>query len=142
MRKGESDLMRAANNKDRALQRAADMEQRGQDGAANNLRRRTEEKYIRQLDKISPGLTEGAKQAEKMLGDAGKNSGDNVKDGGEKAGDALKDGAKAIEDATSGGAGGGPSADPMQKALNDIHNFLKDTFFKDFKKRLPQNALS
>ena len=142
MRKGESDLMRAENNKDRALQRAADMERRGQDGAANNLRRRTEEKYIRDLDKITPGLTDGAKQAEKMLGDAGKNSGDNVKDGGEKAGDALKDGAKAIEDATSGGGGGGPSADPMQQALNDIHTFLKDTFFKDFKKRLPQNALS
>jgi ElaB/YqjD/DUF883 family membrane-anchored ribosome-binding protein len=142
MRKGESDFMRAENNKDRALQRAADMERRGQDGAANNLRRRTEEKYIRELDQISPGLKDGAKQAEKMLGDAGKNSGDNVKDGGEKAGDALKDGAKAIEDATSGGGGGGPVADPMQQALNDIHKFLKDTFFKDFKKRLPQNALS
>lgn len=143
MRKGESDLMRAENNKDRALQRAADMERRGQDGAANNLRRRTEEKYIRKLDRISPGLKDGAKQAEKMLGDGGKDSGDKVKDGGKKARDALKDGAKAIEDATSGGGGGGGAvADPVQQALNDIHKFLKDTFFKDFKKRLPQNALS
>ena len=49
---------------------------------------------------------------------------------------------RAREEKESGGGGGGGGSDPALSMLTEIKNFLSKTFFDDFKKRLPQNALS
>lgn len=46
------------------------------------------------------------------------------------------------EKESGGGGGGGGSSDPSLSMLADIKDFLKNTFFKDFQRRLPQNAMS
>lgn len=48
---------------------------------------------------------------------------------------------RARKEKESGG-GGGAGNDPVLSAINNIEKFLSTTFFKDFQKRLPQNALS
>ena len=49
---------------------------------------------------------------------------------------------RAREEKESGGGGSGAGQDPLLSAVNAIEKFLSKTFFNDFKKRLPQNALS
>ena len=141
MRKVENSLFSANNAKERAFDRAARMEERNQDGAANNIRRRAEESFTRKMEELAPKAEKGAEQARKMLEEGGTENKGSVTEGGDAAKKALEEGAKAIEDATSGGGPGAAATDPLG-ALNDILIFLKDTFFKDFQKRLPQNALS
>jgi hypothetical protein len=117
MRKMESKALNANNSKNRAMDRAARLEANGQDGAANAVRRRAEAKFTKEMEKLAPS----AKDTK----------------------DALKVGADALEDAVNqGGGGGGEGHDPVLTALLEIKKFFSDTFFKDFKERLPQNAMS
>ena len=117
MRKMESKALNSNNKKDRAMDRAARLEANGQDGAANSLRRRTEAKFAKEMKEILPA-DKGAK-------------------------DELKVGADALADAVNDkGGGGGAGHDPVLSAVNAIEKFLSKTFFDDFKKRLPQNAMS
>jgi glucose-6-phosphate isomerase len=117
MRKMESKALNSSNKKDRAMDRAARLEAYGQDGAANALRRRTDAKFAKEMQEILPA-DKGAK-------------------------DELQVGADAIDEAVNqGGGGGGGGHDPVLSAINNIEKFLSDTFFKDFKERLPQNAMS
>jgi hypothetical protein len=117
MRKMESRALNSNNKKDRAMDRAARLEANGQDGAANALRRRSEAKFTKEMEKMLPAA-KGAKEE-------------------------LQVGADAIDEAVNqGGGGAGRVADPSLSVLTDIKKFLSDTFFKDFKERLPQNAMS
>ena len=117
MRKMESKALNSGNKKDRAMDRAARLEANGQDGAANAVRRRAEAKFTKEMEKMLP-TAKGAK-------------------------DELQVGADAIDEAVNqGGGGAGGVADPSLSVLTEIKKFLSDTFFKDFKERLPQNALS
>jgi hypothetical protein len=93
------------------------------------------------MEELAPKAEKGAEQARKMLEEGGTKNKGSVTEGGDAAKKALEEGAKAIKDATSGGGSGAAATDPMS-ALNDILSFLRDTFFTDFQKRLPQNALS
>jgi hypothetical protein len=140
MRKTESRTISAENARERAMDRAAAMEKNNQDVAANNLRRRTEEKFMREMDKLGPAAEKGSEQARKMLEDGGSTNKDSVTEGGDAAKKALEEGAEAIKDATGAGAAQVAPVDPLS-VLNEIKLFLTQTFFTDFKKRLPQNAL-
>jgi hypothetical protein len=67
----------------------------------------------------------------------------------EKAGNldkSMRDQTKTPEERTreakESGGGSGAGHDPVLSAVNAIEKFLSKTFFDDFKKRLPQNALS
>jgi hypothetical protein len=140
MRKTESRTISAENARERAMDRAARMEKNNQDVAANNLRRRTEEKFMREMDKLGPAAEKGSEQARKMLEDGGSTNKDSVTEGGDAAKKALEEGAEAIKDATGAGAAQVAPVDPLS-VLNEIKLFLTQTFFTDFKKRLPQNAL-
>ena len=75
-----------------------------------------------------------------MLGAAGLATGSDIQAGGKGAQGALEAGAEAIAEATRGGDGGGPT-NPIQTVLDNIKIFLDKTF-DDFKKRVPQNALT
>ena len=141
MRKVENSLFSANNAKERAFDRAAQAENRGHDSTANGIRRRAEEKFTRKMEELAPKAEKGAEQARKMLEEGGAGNKGSVTEGGDAAKKALQDGAKAIEDATGGGGAGSAPTDPLV-VLNNIYTFFKDTFFKDFKERLPQNALS
>ena len=117
MRKMESKALNSNNKKDRAMDRAARLEANGQDGAANAVRRRSEAKFTKEMEKMLPAA-KGAKEE-------------------------LQVGADAIDEAVNqGGGGAGGVADPSLSVLTEIKKFLSDTFFKDFKERLPQNAMS
>jgi hypothetical protein len=117
MRKMESKALNSGNKKDRAMDRAARLEANGQDGAANAVRRRSEAKFTKEMEKMLPAA-KGAKEE-------------------------LQVGADAIDEAVNqGGGGAGGVADPSLSVLTEIKKFLSDTFFKDFKERLPQNAMS
>jgi hypothetical protein len=122
------------------MDRAATMEKNNQDGAANNLRRRAEEAFTRKMEKLAPAAEKGAEQARKMLEDGGSTNKDSVTEGGDAAKKALEEGAEAIKGATGAGGAQAAPADPLS-VLADIKTFLTTTFFKDFQKRLPQNAL-
>jgi hypothetical protein len=58
----------------------------------------------------------------------------------------MRDQTKTPEERTreekESGGGRGAGHDPVLSAVNAIEKFLSKTFFDDFKKRLPQNALS
>ena len=140
MRRTESRLQSAENARERAMDRAATMEKNNQDGAANNLRRRAEEAFTRKMEELAPAAEKGAEQARKMLEDGGSTNKDSVTEGGDAAKKALEEGAEAIKDATGAGAAQVAPVDPLS-VLNEIKLFLTQTFFTDFKKRLPQNAL-
>ena len=140
MRKVENSLFTANNAKERAYDRAAKMEARDQDGAANNIRRRAEESFTRKMEELGPKAEKGAEQARKMLEEGGTDNKGSVTEGGDAAKKALEDGAEAIKGATGGGGAAAAATDPVG-ALNNILIFLRSTFFPDFQRRLPQNAL-
>jgi hypothetical protein len=142
MRKLENRAHEIHGAKERAFDRAAGYEERGLDTSANNIRRRAEEKFSKEIAKLGPEAEKGATNARKQLESAGSASGGSVMDGGNSAGSALQEGANAIKEATSGGGGGGGGGgDPIQTVLDGIKTFLDKTF-DDFKKRVPQNVLS
>lgn len=130
----------------RGEQRAAELEAAGQFRSAAAIRAREEERRQKdaqqfedrqaararqkEIEAMSPlerskAQAEDrklAREQEKMAKDAAKSE---------------KERERASEDAVGGGAGGQKS-DPAEQILT----FLRDTFFKDFQSRLPQNALS
>jgi ElaB/YqjD/DUF883 family membrane-anchored ribosome-binding protein len=126
---------------DRAEKRAQDLEARGLDKAANDLRMRAQEDFTKKMEQIAPELEKGVETAKKILEESGKKTGDTLKDGAKEAGKTLteagKDVAKALKDVISP-----EGKDKDQNFAEEIYKFFKDTFFNDFKKRLPQNALS
>jgi hypothetical protein len=141
MRKLENRASEIHGTKQRALDRAARYEERGHDTSANNIRRRAEERFTKEMEKLAPEAEKGATNARKQLEAAGSTSGGSVLNGGNSAGSALQEGANAIKEATSGGGGGGGGGgDPIQTVLDGIKTFLDKTF-DDFKKRVPQNVL-
>jgi hypothetical protein len=73
-------------------------------------------------------LEGGSETAKNNLDTSGSTAGQSLRAGGQDAANALK---QAID-----------PPDDQSSALQEILDFLKDTFFKDFQKRLPQNALS
>jgi hypothetical protein len=141
MQKAEMQQRLAQEKMDRAEKRAQDLEARGQDKAANDLRMRAQEDFTKKMEEIAPGLEKGVETAKKMLEESGKETGDKLKDGAKEAGKTLteagKDVAKALKDIISP-----EDKDKGQNFAEEIYKFFKDTFFNDFKKRLPQNALS
>ena len=140
MRRIENVAQTAHNKYERGLDRAAKAAERGQDTTANNIRRRAEERFTKDMEELGPHAKEGALEAEKMLGAAGLATGSDIQAGGKGAQGALEAGAEAIAEATRGGDGGGPT-NPIQTVLDNIKIFLDKTF-DDFKKRVPQNALT
>lgn len=145
--KGSSD-MRAAENKqriaenkhERAYDRAAKMEERKQDTAANNLRRRADKDFSDAMKEIAPELKKAAEEADKALKEGGEAVKDNLQESGDGAGQSLIAGGQSVANALASAFE--PVGDDQDSVLLDIYQFLKDTFFNDFKKRLPQNALS
>jgi hypothetical protein len=141
MRKLENRAHEIHGAKERAFDRAARYEERGLDTSANNIRRRAEERFTKEMEKLAPEAEKGATNARKQLESAGNVSGGSVMDGGNSAGNALQEGANAIKEATDGGGGGGGGGvDPIKTVLDGIKTFLEKTF-DDFKERVPQNAL-
>ena len=140
--------MRAAENKqriaedkhERAYDRAAKMEERKQDTAANNLRRRADEDFTKAMEKIAPDLKKAAEEADKALKEGSEAVKDNLQESGDGAGQSLIAGGQSVANALASAFD--PVGDDQDSVLLDIYQFLKDTFFNDFKKRLPQNALS
>jgi hypothetical protein len=141
MQKAEMQKRIAEAKMDRAEQRAQDNESRGQDKAAHDIRKRAEEAYTKKMQQLAPELEKGVEMAKKMLEESGETTGDKLKDGAEEAGkvltDAGKEVAKALKDVISP-----EDKDEGKNFAEEIYKFFKDTFFNDFKKRLPQNALS
>ena len=141
MQKAELQQRLAQEKLDRAEKRAQDLEARGADKAANDLRMRAQEDFTKKMEEIAPGLEKGVETAKKMLEESGKETGEKLKDGAKEAGKTLteagKDVAKALKDVISP-----EGKDKEQNFAEEIYKFFKDTFFNDFKKRLPQNALS
>ena len=141
MQKAELQQRLAEEKMDRAEKRAQDLEARGQDKAATELRMRAQEAFTKKMEEIAPTLEKGVETAKKMLEESGKKTGDTLKDGAKEAGKVLteagKDVAKALKDVISP-----EDKDQGKNFAEEIYKFFKDTFFNDFKKRLPQNALS
>ena len=141
MQKGEMQERLAQEKLDRAEKRAQDLEARGLDKAANDLSMRAQEDFTKKMEQIAPELEKGVETAKKILEESGKKTGDTLKDGAKEAGKTLteagKDVAKALKDVISP-----EGKDKEQNFAEEIYKFFKDTFFNDFKKRLPQNALS
>ena len=141
MQKAELQQRLAEEKMARAEKRAQDLEARGQDKAATELRMRAQEAFTKKMEEIAPTLEKGVETAKKMLEESGKKTGDTLKDGAKEAGkvltDAGKEVAKALKDVISP-----EDKDQGKNFAEEIFNFFKNEFFKDFQKRLPQNALS
>jgi hypothetical protein len=141
MQKAELQQRLAQEKLDRAEKRAQDLEARGLDKAANDLRMRAQEAFTKKMEELAPQLEKGVETAKKMLEESGKETGEKLKDGAKEAGKTLteagKDVAKALKDVIS------PEGKDKEKNFAEqIFNFFKNEFFMDFKTRLPQNALS
>lgn len=141
MQKAELQQRLAEEKMDRAEKRAQDLEARGLEKSANDVRMRAQEAFTKKMEEIAPTLEKGVETAKKMLEESGKKTGDTLKDGAKEAGkvltDAGKDVAKALKDVISP-----EGKDQGKNFAEEIFNFFKNEFFKDFQKRLPQNALS
>jgi hypothetical protein len=141
MQKAELQQRLAQEKMDRAEKRAQDLEARGLDKSANDVRMRAQEAFTKKMEEIAPGLEKGVETAKKMLEESGKETGEKLKDGAKEAGKTLteagKDVAKALKDVISP-----EGKDKEQNFAEQIFNFFKNEFFMDFKTRLPQNALS
>jgi hypothetical protein len=148
MRQLETKSMLAENRRDRAYKRAADMEQAGQQKAAHNARMRADEKYIRDMEKLSPALEKASEAARKNLEEGGESiaaSGGTVGDGGDAAGSSMEQGGEAA------GAALEAAADPFKRladmigqdklALETTLQKCRD-FLKSIDEKLPQNSLS
>jgi hypothetical protein len=126
---------------DRANAKADRLDAADQEGAAHKVRMRAQEAFTKAMEKLAPDLEKGVETAKKMLEESGKKTGDTLKDGATEAGKTLKeagkDVAKSLKDIISP-----EDKDKGQNFAEEIYKFFKDTFFNDFKKRLPQNALS
>jgi hypothetical protein len=140
MRSAEEKQRIAENKQERAYDRAAKMEERKQDGAANSLRRRADADFAEAMKEIAPSLEKAAEDAAKALEEGSDKVKDNLQESGSNAGSSLVAGGQSVADALSSAFD--PVGDDQDSVMQDILNFLKDTFFNDFKKRLPQNALS
>jgi len=140
MRKAEDQVRRAENERDRAYERADKKEQAGQEKSAHNERMRADAKFVREMEKVAPTLEKGVETARKMLEESGTNTAKALEEGGKNVATALTEGAAKLKDAFSGG-GDGHENDESRGMLEKIHTFLTTTF-DDFKKRVPQNALS
>jgi hypothetical protein len=142
MRSAEEKVHNAARAKQNAADRADRMEAAGQTRAAHELRMRAEAEFAKKMEALGPEVQKAAEAAARALDEAGKNidtSGDSLGDGGSAAENAMTSGGEAAASALK------EAIVPSEKAeetLTEIYKFLKDTFFKDFQKRLPQNALS
>jgi hypothetical protein len=141
MQKAELQKRLAEDKLDRAEKRAQEREAAGQQKSADDIRRRAEEAFTKKMEEIAPGLEKGVETAKKMLEESGKTSGEELKKGADEGGKAMKkageDVAKALKDIISP-----EDKDKGQNFAEEIYKFFKETFFNDFKKRLPQNALS
>lgn len=126
---------------DRANAKADRLDAADQEGAAHKVRMRAQEAFTKAMEKLAPDLEKGVETAKKMLEESGKETGEKLKDGAKEAGKKLteagKDVAKALKDIISP-----EDKDKGKNFAEEIYKFFKDTFFNDFKKRLPQNALS
>lgn len=115
------------------------MEERKQDTAANNLRRRADESFAKTMEKLSPTLEKGAENAKKALEEGSNKAKENLDNSGDSAGASLRaggtDAASALKEAIN-------PTDDNDTVLREIYNFFRNTFFTDFKKRLPQHAMS
>jgi hypothetical protein len=148
MRRAEVKAMNAENARDRAYERAARMEQQGQQRAAHNERMRADERYIRAMEKLRPDLERGSEAARKNLEEGSKSigqSGDTVGAGGKDAGDAMERGGEAAGSALEA------AAEPFKELADMIGQdklALEATLEKcrglleNIDKNLPQNALS
>jgi len=141
MQKGELQQRLAEEKLDRSEARAQRMEAANQQGAADKERLRGQAEFTKKIAEIAPGLEKGVETAKKMLEESGKETGEKLKDGAKEAGKTLteagKDVAKALKDVISP-----EDKDKGKNFAEEIFNFFKNEFFKDFQKRLPQNALS
>jgi glutamyl-tRNA reductase len=130
----------AEDEREEAYKRASRMEENKQDTAANNLRRRADETFTKSMEKLSPALEKGAEEARKALEEGSEKAKENLDTSGSTAGQSLRaggqDAANALKQAID------PPGDDRESVLQDIYDFFRNTFFKDFQKRLPQNALS
>ncbi len=141
MQKAEMQQRLAEEKMDRAEKRAQDLEARGQEKTANDVRMRAQEAFTKKMEEIAPQLEKGVETAKKMLEESGKKSGDELKKGADEGSKVMKKAgqevAKALKDVIS------PEGKNKEKNFAEqIYNFFKNEFFNDFKKRLPQNALS
>jgi hypothetical protein len=139
MRSAENKMRIAENKREEAYNRASRMEERKQDTAANNLRRRADESFAKTMEKLSPTLEKGAENAKKALEEGSNKAKENLDNSGDSAGASLRaggtDAASALKEAIN-------PTDDNDTVLREIYNFFRNTFFTDFKKRLPQHAMS
>jgi len=148
MRRLEGKAMHAANARDRTYERAARMEQFGQQKSAHEVRMRADARFTQEMEKLRPELEKGSEAARKNLEEGSENigkSGEAVGDGGKDAGSSMEKGGdkagKALEKA----------ADPFKKLADMIGQdklALEETlkkceeFLKSIDEKLPQNSLS
>jgi hypothetical protein len=99
MRRLENQVTIAANARDRAYERAARMEQAGQQQSAHETRMRADAAMTQRLEELSPQLQEASEYARKSLesgGDSVAEGGQELGAGGLHAGTALQEGGDAV----------------------------------------------
>jgi hypothetical protein len=95
-------------------------------------RRDAENEYKKDMKEISDTGGRNFGDGAEAIKEGGDESGLAMQEGGTAAGEAMETAAAAFKDVV----------DDSKDISKDIYNWLKDTFFAEFKERLPQNALS
>ena len=142
MRSAEGKVHNAERAKQNAADRADRMEAAGQTRAAHELRMRAEAEFAKKMEVLGPDVQRAAEAAARALREAGLSldiNSESLDEGGTSAENAMTSGGEAAANALKEAI---VPSEKAEAALENIYKFLKDTFFKDFQKRLPQNALS
>lgn len=148
----DSDLMSAENKvriaenqRDRAHERADRMEKAGQERSAHELRMRANAEFTKKLEDLRPMLEKATENARKLLEAGGETAGKKLDDAGQISGDKLVSGATIAAERLANAVGAGKTNEsaPVDTFTFTelIYKFLNQTF-DDFKKRVPQHALS
>lgn len=141
----ENKVRNAENQRDRAHQRAAEMERAGQQKSAHDLRMRADAAFTKKLEDLRPMLERATENARKLLEAGGETAGKKLDDAGQTSGDKLINGATIAAERIANAVGAGKTSestpDNTFTFTELIYKFLNQTF-DDFKKRIPQHALS
>jgi hypothetical protein len=147
LRRLETSERLAANQRDRAYERADRMEQMRQEASASRHRQNADALYTKKMESLRPELEKATENAKRLMQEGGeeiKRSARPVGESGSQAGQMLKDGGSAagqsIQDA----------ADALKNMVDNISQQLAleatlqkcSEFLKSIDKKLPQNSLS
>jgi hypothetical protein len=150
--KADSDLMSAENKvriaenqRDRAHERADRMQKAGQERSAHALRMRADAEFTKKLEALQPMLEKASENSRKLLEAGGEVAGEKLNTAGQTSGDKLINGATIAAERIANAVGPGKTNDHTPQDTFTftelIYKFLNQTF-DDFKKRIPQHALS